>query len=45
MSEDSRETQRKFREAIEELTNVISKLKNENKISYKITDPRKWDGD
>ena len=34
MSDDSRETQRKFTEAIEELADTISKLKNEDKTSH-----------
>ena len=45
MLKDFRETQRKFTEAIEELADVISKFKNKNKISHKIANPRKWDGD
>ena len=46
--EDSGEIQKIFTEAIEELADVISKLKNMDKmdkISHKIADPRKWNGD
>ena len=45
MLKDFKETQRKFTEAIEELADVIFKFKNKDKISYKIANPRKWDGD